>query len=521
MPAYTQRFDYPPTVELLRSFLTPKAVLSEEKAFKKAWRIYMYLRTIYGDGISLGHGKYINSPLIEEDTSYEFSFFEWLSDLEICLQSQVPHSYKFKINKELGKPTEKFKKRDSALVNLDLLVQITSEDLWFHLLDSQDKREKWSVDFQYHYKVTEQKINELLKLHPFDSQGSDFTNRTRPYRLDFQISLAKAQETHWLQPVYKYNQNGDLVSTGSYLKVESWFKLIPHLSQQDDSQEYTSEVNAEYIPNEELADFITRFAKNSNKRLLFAAEFIMSARLERQKYNKIINSLELNWSNPDDIKPLKLTYKKFKTSPPIINIVYPVIFYYIKRGPYLYAIHPTELEGERYHWYGYRLDRILDVEILDWNNEQIPEKLLELKDEEELPTPEEVEFSLDTDTLGYAFWKPQKMMFVRFERIHYIKYIQDTSRQEVFQEINIENFHEIDGLEQFFNEKEIHLILKSLQKQMNENYVFCIAKFYEEDIDVFLRILTWGKNVKVILPIELKEKIFHEIESTLKVYQEN
>lgn len=70
----TQIFDYPPTVELLRSFLPSKAVLLEEKALKKAWRIYIYLKTIYGDGISLGNDKYINSPLAGKLASYEFSF---------------------------------------------------------------------------------------------------------------------------------------------------------------------------------------------------------------------------------------------------------------------------------------------------------------------------------------------------------------------------------------------------------------------------------------------------------------
>ncbi len=288
-----------------------------------------------------------------------------------------------------------------------------------------------------------------MKLHPFESQGISFTNRTRPYRLDFQISLASAQETQWLQPIYNSNQK----LTGKYLKVESWLQLIPDSLQRDNTQYYRSEVNAEYIPNEELADFITRFAKSPNRRLLFAAEFIMSANIKRSKYNQIINTLSQNWFNSDHVKPLKLTYKKFQNSQPIKTIIYPVIFYYIKRGPYLYAIQTTELNGERYQWEGYRLDRILDVEILNWDDEQIPVKLCKLKDEEELPTPEEVEDSLYTDALGYAFWKPQKMMFVRFERSHYSKYIQDTSRQEIFQEINRENFHKFENeLDKFFNE---------------------------------------------------------------------
>ncbi|TFI52633.1 TIGR03985 family CRISPR-associated protein [Mastigocladus laminosus UU774] len=297
-------------------------------------------------------------------------------------------------------------------------------------------------------------------------------------------------------------------------------QLIPDSLQQDNRQEYSSEVNAEYIPNDELADFIRRFVKADNKTLLFAAEFIISANTERAKYNQIINTLELNWSNPDNVKPLKLIYKKIKNSQPVKTIIYPIIFYYIKRSPYLYAIHPTELNGKRYQWEGYRLDRIIDVEILDWDDDKISVNLRELKDEDKLPTPEQVEDSLDADTLGYAFWKPQKMMFVRFDWGHYSKHIQDTPRQEIFQEINIENFQKMDGkLEKFFKTQDIFLIQQYLNEQVNEKYVFCIAKFYEEDIDVFLRILTWGKNIKVILPVDLKEKIVQEIKSTLKNYQ--
>ncbi|MEH1896962.1 MAG: TIGR03985 family CRISPR-associated protein [Nostoc sp.] len=514
----TQIFDYPPTVELLRSFLPSKAVLLEENALKKTWRIYIYLKTIYGDGISLGNDKYINSPLAGKHASYEFSFLDWLSDLEVCLLNQIPKQLnKSKVNSNSNKKQQKAEEREKAKENIYLLQQLTIEDIWYQMFYLQAERHKWIDDFKYFYKISVSEIQHLLQLRPFDSQGDNFTNQTRLYRLDFQISLANAEKTHWLKAIYDSEQK----LTGNYFKVDSWLQLIPESLEKNNHQQFNSEVNSEYINNEELADFITRFANNTQKRLLFAAEFIMSANIKKQKYNALINTLELNWSKSDSVKPLKITYKKFQTSPVITTIIFPVIFYYIKRGPYLYAIRPTEFEDEKYYWEGYRLDRILDVEILDWDNEQIPVKLRELKDENQLPTPEDVEDSLDADTLGYAFWKTQKMMFVRFERNHYRNYIQDTSRQKIFKEINFQNFQELNSdLERFFNNKEITLILQSLRGQINEKYVFCIAKFYEEDIDVFLRILIWGKNVKVILPSELKDKIFQEIQSTMKQYQE-
>ncbi|TFI52632.1 hypothetical protein BLD44_020440 [Mastigocladus laminosus UU774] len=51
-----------------------------------------------------------------------------------------------------------------------------------------------------------------MKLHPFDSQGSIFTNRTRPYRLDFQVSLAQAPEIYWLKPIYNSNKKSFLLA---------------------------------------------------------------------------------------------------------------------------------------------------------------------------------------------------------------------------------------------------------------------------------------------------------------------
>ncbi|WP_375495439.1 TIGR03985 family CRISPR-associated protein [uncultured Nostoc sp.] len=515
---FTQLFDYPPTVELLRTFLPSKAVLLEDNAFKKTWRIYIYLKTIYGVGVTLGNDKYIDSPLAGKNASYEFSFLDWLSQLDIYLSNQIPKQLnKSKVNSNSSKKQQKAEEREKAKENIDLLQKLTIEDIWHQIFYTQEERDKWIDDFKYFYKISETQVQQLLKLRPFDTQGGNFTNYTRLYRLDFQNSLANAQKTQWLKPIYDSNKK----LTGNYCKVDSWLQLIPESLEQNSNQGFNGEVNSEYITNEELADFINKFARNTQKRLLFAAEFIRPANIKKQKYNALINTLELNWSKSDCVKPLKITYKKFKTSPVIITIIFPVIFYYIKRGPYLYAIRAAEFEESRYDWEGYRLDRILDVEILDWENEQIPVKLRELKDENELPTPEEVEDSLYADTLGYAFWKTQKMMFVRFERNHYRNYIQNTSRQKIFKEINFKNFQKLNSdLDKFFNNKEITLIFQSLRGQINEQYVFCIANFYEEDIDVFLRILSWGKNIKVILPFDLKEKIFQEIESTLKQYQE-
>lgn len=514
----TPIFDYPPTVELLRSFLPSKAVLLEDNALKKTWRIYIYLRTIYGDGISLGNDKYINSHFAGKNASYEFSFLDWLSQLDICLSNQIPKQLnKSKGNSHSIKNQQKLEEREKAKENIDLLQQLTIEDIWHQIFYPQEERDKWIDDFKYFYKISETEIQQLLQLRPFDSQGGNFTNQTRLYRLDFQNSLANTQTTHWLKAIYDSEQK----LTGNYCKVDSWLQLIPQSLEQNNNQGFNGEVNYEYITNEELADFINKFAKSTQKRLLFAAEFIMPVSIKKQKYNALINTLEFNWSKSNFVKPLKITYKKFQTSPVITTIIFPVIFYYIKRGPYLYAIRASEFEEPGYYWEGYRLDRILDVEILDWNNQQIPVKLRELKDENELPTPEEVEDSLYADTLGYAFWKTRKMMFVRFERNHYRNYIQDTSRQKIFKEINFKNFQELNSdLDRFFNNKEITLILQSLRREINEEYVFCLANFYEEDIDVFLRLLSWGKNVKVILPLELKEKVFQEIQSMMKQYQE-
>ncbi|MBD2436234.1 TIGR03985 family CRISPR-associated protein [Nostoc sp. FACHB-110] len=504
-----QLFNYAPTLELLRSFLPSKAVLSEADAFKKVWRIYIYLKTIYGDGISLGEDQYINSPLAGSSTNSKFSFLDWVSQLNICLK----HQSLLQIQPKSNKVTQ----HHNAEANLNLLQQLTIKDIWQTMFYNQIQQEQWLKSFQDFYRVDEIKIQELLELHPFDSQGCDFNNRTRAYRLDFQNNLANPELNQWLQPVFASNNK----LTGNYYQVNSWLDLIPESLRQSDDSKTTNGFTSEYITNYELADFITRFTQGSQKRLLFAAEFITSANIKKSKYNAIINAIETNWQEINSVKPLRITYKKFQTSQAITTIIYPVIFYYIKRGTYLYAI--NDVAEFNYIWEGYRLDRILDVEILDWENPQIPENLRQLKDDDELPTPEEVEDSLDADVLGYAFWQDKKMMFVRFNLSHYSKYIQDTSRQDIFQEINLENLAEHRSmLEDFFNTREMSVIIKTLKAQHpKEQYVFCIAKFYAEDIDVFLRILTWGKNVKVILPLDLKNKIYTEIESALAVYQEN
>ena len=529
----TTVFDYHPSVEILQSFLPPKALLCEPHNLKKAVRSYVLVKCTYGNGLTCSgsffkfetdwreiaqknYYKKKKNAHNKQDTQGWITCSNWYSYLEIA---PITSAQEIRTNPAPGQ-------LDNKTSNLQFLKQLTVKDFLFN----QDSEElDWRNSYQKNYKIDAQKLDQLLQLHPFDVSE-------RVYRYDF-TTLSKFG---WLEPE---NQNGTHTkSTGYYRKVNSWSQLIPtNLREEElDSEFEVREVNTDYIFNYELGNFIARFAQSQNKKLLLEAEFIFkydrdtAARLEL-----VLHKIETNWFTIET-QPLKLAHQKFTDSFPQENIVYPVTFFYIKRSPYLFTIQQDEKQDGKITWEAYRLDRIVDVEILPWSNQIVPHQLKAIKQAQQLPTIEDVERYCDPLALGYAFWKPKKWMLLRFNRRHYNRYIANTSRGSIFREIDLDNWKTIELVVQqehaqfkyypkhsWFGYQSAEFSptpeeIDYLKKQTlsKHEYAFCLAKYYQGDSDVFLRLVSWGKNVKVLFPQQLQQQVLEEIKSTFQLYKE-
>jgi CRISPR-associated protein (TIGR03985 family) len=159
-------------------------------------------------------------------------------------------------------------------------------------------------------------------------------------------------------------------------------------------------------------------------------------------------------------QPILLDCQKF----PIPQIVYPVGFVYIQRAPYLYFIY--QQDENSINWDAVRSDRITNVEVLNWNDNNIP-SLLKQQKEASLPNCYDILDYFEGDkALGYAFWKTKSWAILRFNREHYTKYIEGTSRDSYL--TNLEEYH-FDSLQSLI-ERETKKLNQYIESDINNDF---------------------------------------------------
>lgn len=516
-------FDLKPTLDFLL-YISGNKDLSQKTCLNEAVRKFAFLKTLYDNGFICPE-NHIRLLKLQTDLNWEinsFKFADWLRYLDLKADWNNLSN-----NEEKLFTTDEERKRDFDKKireeNFTLLKTISVKNFLFVIAD--ESKEEWSEIFcQKYQNIGEEKIKNLLEEKPFDVTDRVLRNNLQQLADNDLIIETKAK-------IDKDKKTGKFKL--DFELIKTWLEKYKHddLSE-DKSNEITS--SKEKFPeiliqrDFNLACFIDCFAPKSNqKRLLFASEYIIN---DNENINQIINVLKHNWYNNSEIKPLKLTYKKSKTSRQKDCFIYPVTFVYIKRAPYLYVIDDNSSINNSTHslewnWNAYRIDRIINLEVVDWNHEQILESFGDLNKREKLPIPDDVysHYNFAWTVVGYAFWKPIKWMMLRFERHHYQEYIQNTSRHEIYQPIN--NIKEVNQeLIDKFNPEEINALKQSIKSDLEgtfnqDKYVFCLARYYEGDTEVQHRILSWGQKVTVILPFSLKGKILAEINTTFQLYK--
>ena len=503
-------FDYEPTIVLLDGLLEDRQNILERKLFEKAVRLYLYLRVIYGNGITCGK---INIKLPDNAREvWSEKWFKWADWLNKITITKIETGDIF-----------------SSEEHLDILGTISIREILFN--NDLDSEKQWQKLFKLKFPNADtQVIDELLgtkqsPIYPFDRKGDKVAKNSF-------AELAKG-ERFWLKPERTGNTNKKF--TGKYHTVSILPEINDGKNQKDNSLDILTQI-PEYIQNEDLQDLVDKFVSNSDpKRLFFESEYAIKNALE---YRDIINTLKLNWFDSTEMKLTKITYQKFIDSEIIEKVIYPIALFYTQRAPYLYFV--SEQDGEIV-WDAYRLDRIKQLGIIEWNDSQVSPKLLDAYQHDLLPSPEDIQDYLEADkALGYAFWKPKKWTIVRFNRSHYEKYIQATSRNELWFDLGVES---LDSLPKLIKQKtkdfnriknsDFSIVeeniqynqLQSVEKISNdtnnkEKYVFCLAKYYEGDSYVLQRLLAWGKQVKIMYPQKLKDRVAKEIKATWELYQE-
>ena len=227
----------------------------------------------------------------------------------------------------------------------------------------------------------------------------------------------------------------------------------------------------------------------------------------------------------DKIPLVELTYQSAKLYQDTINcIVYPVCIYYYKRAPYLFAYGQTPQQDRnnawnKVDWYDYRVDRIISLEKLpfDIDNINIPQKFLDKCYGKYPPTPDDIKEKMSA-VWGFDIYKPQALLVLRFNQYFYGNYILGTERDEMFHKITrkqvekfVKSYTPVASIEQ----KKLLLTIQS--RSLND--IYCKVDYRVNDNNIVMRLRAWGPNVEVILPWDLRQRMKTEMEATYSMYK--
>ncbi|MGB3511897.1 MAG: TIGR03985 family CRISPR-associated protein [Microcoleaceae cyanobacterium] len=231
----------------------------------------------------------------------------------------------------------------------------------------------------------------------------------------------------------------------------------------------------------------------------------------QDRVDDLLHKFRYLWQQPST-PPVKLTYNSARINKSHKYIVYPVCIYYVRRAVYLCAFGETvESTGE---WYNYRLDRIQNLTLLQWDNPNIPQFLFQHYQNQTLPIPDYIQEQMGA-AWGFDFYSPSQLMVLRFERDFHDRYLRNTFRHHTFQLIN---YQQVEKLIQQNTPPAHQQHLLTVFKSRNRHDAYYRAYYRENDTNVKMRLRAWRPNVEILLPWQLRQKIAEETATEYQHY---
>ncbi|MEC4986721.1 MAG: TIGR03985 family CRISPR-associated protein [Oscillatoria sp. PMC 1068.18] len=250
------------------------------------------------------------------------------------------------------------------------------------------------------------------------------------------------------------------------------------------------------------------------QRIFIHLNYIVTSE-KQDRVDKYQQQLEQLWYDPEGGVVQFETWIP-KTETKVTVTTYPVCLHYLRRAKYLsaYGQNPDGKIG----WHNYRLDRLISpqLKIIPWENSQIPRPLQQLKNNNQLPTPEYIKYKLD-EAWGFNFYLPCELLILRFPPKFARWYVENTFRHPTFKSVEYSNLaalinREIPDTQQC---QEITKII--LQRDPHDAYYQ--AWIRTDDINVLMRLREWRPNGEVIAPISLRDAIAKEANQESSHYQ--
>ncbi|HBL14412.1 MAG TPA: TIGR03985 family CRISPR-associated protein [Cyanobacteria bacterium UBA11162] len=246
------------------------------------------------------------------------------------------------------------------------------------------------------------------------------------------------------------------------------------------------------------------------KRFFFEVDYIIH-KTNQERVEDWHEKLKQLWAL-SSVPPIRITYNSAREGVTIKCIVYPVCLYYVRRAIYLCAFGQTPTcKGE---WYNYRLDRIQQINQLDWTNEDIP-YLLFKHYPNNLPKPDYIREQME-QAWGFDFYEPPKLMLLRFERTFHDRYVQGTFRHDTFKSVSYQQAEQLIR-QHTPNQEHQQALLNVLQSRQRSDAYYCV-RYRDDDTNVKMRLRAWRPHGEVLMPWELRQKMTAEVSAEAQLY---
>ncbi|NEQ31059.1 MAG: TIGR03985 family CRISPR-associated protein [Leptolyngbya sp. SIO4C5] len=307
-------------------------------------------------------------------------------------------------------------------------------------------------------------------------------------------------DIHWLQP--KGNQ---------FSKVTTW----PDYPAQAEKLSLASYQELGFLTQPDLAAIAENLSRplGRDRRFFVHVDYVIA----HQKLDKVDDwqalLAELWQQHP--VPPVRLSYQRAGETHAHPLLVYPVCIYYYRRGPYLCAYGQVPHQpSNALDWRNYRLDRIEAIEILDWNQADIPADLQQRYLRQTLPTPDDIETAM-ADAWGFDYYQPSQRLLLRFDSEWNRRYIQDTLRHSTFTQISYQQVAQ--RLQQHLSGQPQQEML-ALWRDRSQHDAYYEAQYRQNDPNVRQRLRAWRPHVEVLLPWDLRQRMITEIKKEIEFY---
>ncbi|OAB60896.1 hypothetical protein AY599_22890 [Leptolyngbya valderiana BDU 20041] len=266
------------------------------------------------------------------------------------------------------------------------------------------------------------------------------------------------------------------------------------------------------LVNLDLGAVAQRFSKPiaGVQRFFFEVDYIVRDR-NIDRVEDWQDKLEKLWGRAV-VPPVRLTYNSSRLGVAVRCVVYPVCCYYVRRAIYLCGF--GETPDRCGQWYNFRLDRVRDLQEIDWEDESVPQGLRERYRERQLPTPDVIREEMEA-AWGFDFYLDARLMVLRFDRGFHDGYVAGTFRHETFEPVGYTKVGELIG--KYAAGKRRELLLAVWRERSPEDAYYRVY-VREGDTNVRMRLRAWHPFGEVLLPWEIRQEMRSEILQAYRWY---